>query len=139
MDEPEISLFPDLLLKVIESYVNVFPNGQYFFATHSPIVASQFDPAERVILEFDENKKVFNRRGETPEGDDPNDILIKDFGLINVLGRKGVEALNRYIDLKSLILTEDNRDKLDAYMKELLEVTIKYNFGDKDENNNKNN
>lgn len=136
IDEPEISLFPDLLLSIIENYTSIFPKAQYFFATHSPIVASQFDPAERIILEFNEEKKVENKKGEAPEGDDPNDLLLHDFGLINILGKKGEEALNRYIELKSLIYSESNNTRKSELMREFLNISTKYNFGIENETNN---
>lgn len=59
MDEPEKSLFPDIQEMAIDFYTNLAPDCQFFFATHSPIIASSFDPWEVFHLEYDkENKKV---------------------------------------------------------------------------------
>jgi len=59
MDEPETSLYPDLQRDIIPYYTNLREDldgqVQYFFSTHSPIVASSFDPWEIIDLEFDEN------------------------------------------------------------------------------------
>lgn len=73
VDEPEASLHPNFLYDIVDVYQSVCVGSQLFFATHSPIVAAQFKPEERVILEFDENRFVTASRGSAPEGDDPND------------------------------------------------------------------
>jgi ABC-type sugar transport system ATPase subunit len=55
MDEPEHSLYPDFQKKIINEYVKLGNECQYFFATHSPLIASAFDPWEIIELKFDEN------------------------------------------------------------------------------------
>jgi hypothetical protein len=110
-------------------YTDTAPNTQFFFATHSPIIASQFHPDERIILEFDEQGKVEARKGVSPEGDDPNDVLIQDFGLENILGKKGLEKLQRYIELKTLIKNEPDPAHKDQLVKEYLEIGNQYHFG----------
>ncbi|MFN0050497.1 MAG: ATP-binding protein [Cytophagales bacterium] len=52
MDEPERSLYPDLQRNIIDTYVSLGEDCQFFFATHSPIIASSFDPWEIVELKF---------------------------------------------------------------------------------------
>jgi energy-coupling factor transporter ATP-binding protein EcfA2 len=129
IDEPENSLFPSILYDLIKVYTDTAPNTQFFFATHSPIIASQFHPDERIILEFDEQGKVEARKGVSPEGDDPNDVLIQDFGLENILGKKGLEKLQRYIELKTLIKNEPDPAHKDQLVKEYLEIGNQYHFG----------
>ena len=59
LDEPEKSLYPDIQEIIIDFYIKLAPKCQYFFATHSPIIASSFDPWEVFHLEYDnENKNV---------------------------------------------------------------------------------
>jgi energy-coupling factor transporter ATP-binding protein EcfA2 len=59
MDEPEKSLYPDIQEMAVDFYTNLAPECQFFYATHSPIIASSFDPWEVFNLEFDDdNKKV---------------------------------------------------------------------------------
>lgn len=59
MDEPEKSLYPDIQEIAIDFYTNLTSDCQFFFATHSPIIASSFDPWEVINLEYDDdNKKV---------------------------------------------------------------------------------
>ncbi len=66
IDEPENSLFPDKQKAIVDWYLNLtnskFSN-QYFFATHSPLVASQFEPWEIFALDI---------------GSDKNTILLKE-------------------------------------------------------------
>lgn len=59
IDEPETSLYPDIQRKIINLYTKLAPNNQFFFATHSPIIASNFEPWEIVELKFDEEGYVY--------------------------------------------------------------------------------
>lgn len=58
MDEPEKSLYPDLQENIIDFYCDLTSNCQFFFATHSPIIAASFDPWEIIELRFD-NKNEY--------------------------------------------------------------------------------
>jgi len=58
IDEPENSLFPDVQAELIEHYRRLAPDSQLFVATHSPIVASYFEPWEVIDLEFDSKGRV---------------------------------------------------------------------------------
>ena len=134
-DEPERSLYPDAQLGLISFYTDYVSNSQVFFATHSPIVASAFDPSERIKLYFNNEGKVDYRRGDSPEGDDPNDLLHRDFGMPNILETKGANALKRFIELKSLILVEKDESKKGILLNEFMEISNKYKFGSQYEKN----
>lgn len=58
IDEPENSLYPDIQSLVVETYQKLAPECQFIFATHSPIIASSFEPWEIVDLEFDREGRV---------------------------------------------------------------------------------
>jgi predicted ATPase len=59
IDEPENSLYPDIQTKIVEHYTRLGEDCQFFFATHSPIIASSFEPWEIVELKFDDNGKIY--------------------------------------------------------------------------------
>ena len=128
LDEPENSLFPDFLYDLIDIYLGIIGNTQFFAATHSPIIAAQFRPEERVILEFDEHCHVKPRRGVTPVGDDPNDVLAKDFDVRSIYGREGLAKWERFLELRRLVRqTADparKRELIDEYM----QIGNSYNF-----------
>ncbi len=128
IDEPENSLFPDFLYDLVDTYLGIIQNTQLFMATHSPIIAAQFEPCERVILEFGENGKVYARKGNSPAGDDPNDLLIRDFGVRNILGKEGVKKWERYIELKILIKHETDTTVKQQLMQEFMKIGQAYNF-----------
>jgi len=128
IDEPENSLYPDFLFDLLGHYERTAPGAQLFFATHSPIVAAQFKPEERFILEFDPDRGVVVRRGVTPEGDDPNDVLLKDFAVRTLYGEKGLASWNRFRELSRLIETESDPMKRKEMLKEYLELGRTYNF-----------
>ena len=127
VDEPELSLFPDVLYDLIETYTNLTKNTQAFFATHSPIVASQFATFERVILEFDDSGYVRARKGVAPKGDDPNDLLKKDFNVRSLYGTEGTKQWKRFLELKKEI--EEKKDDTDpATVEEYLRIGNDYGF-----------
>ncbi|UHG91443.1 AAA family ATPase [Spirosoma oryzicola] len=115
-DEPERSLFPDVQRGLIDYYTSLAPEAQFFFATHSPIIASAFEPCERFILYFDENGEVKFHNGIAPEGDDPNDILSEDFGLEELMLKPGLDAYKRYRNL----FVEIRNEKDPVRQKELI-------------------
>ncbi len=61
-DEPENSLYPDIQRTLINYYTDLAPEAQFFFATHSPMIASQFEPWEIVELEFDTETGFVQRK-----------------------------------------------------------------------------
>lgn len=127
VDEPERSLFPDLQRDIVDYYLEFTKDCQLFFATHSPFIAAAFEPEERFILYFDEERNIAVRRGSSPIGDDPNDILRKDFDVYyyNEFGRK---AYKRYIDLKREVANETDSQKKKELLIKLAELGDKYNF-----------
>lgn len=58
-DEPERSLYPNIQKILISYYTKLAKNSQFFFATHSPIIAASFEPWEIVELKFDKRGKVY--------------------------------------------------------------------------------
>lgn len=58
-DEPERSLYPDLQRLIIDYYSTLTENCQFFYSTHSPIIASSFEPWEIVELKFNSDGKIF--------------------------------------------------------------------------------
>ena len=66
-DEPERSLYPTMQKFIIDYYTSLTKNSQFFFATHSPIIASSFEPWEIVELKFDEKGYIFQEK-YYPEG-----------------------------------------------------------------------
>ena len=128
IDEPENSLYPDFLYDLIETYTELTQNTQFFVSTHSPIIAAQFEPFERFILDFDDNAKIVVRKGTIPVGDDPNDILSKDFYVRNLMGKEGVKKWERYIELKSLIQKEKDIETKSQLADEFIEIGNAYNF-----------
>jgi hypothetical protein len=98
-------------------------------ATHNPIIAAQFEPCERVILDFDDEGKVFARKGVSATGDDPNDLLVHDFNIRSLLGTEGIIKWERYLELKNIIRKESEPVKKEKLVEELMEIGSNYNFG----------
>ena len=132
--EPENSLFPDFLYELIDIYKEITTdkdgknNTQMFFATHSPIIAAQFEPYERIILELNDEGTISAHRGVAPVGDDPNDILKKDFELDNLMGKKGQEVWDEYLRLKSELRLEKEDGKKKELIDRIMKIGTDYNF-----------
>jgi AAA ATPase domain len=127
LDEPERSLFPDMQINLMSYYQNIAPDAQFIVATHSPFIAAAFEPEERFILYFDAQGKVAVRRGESPIGDDPNDMLRNDFN-IDYYNEFGKKAYQKYLDLKAKVSQEIEIEKKKKLVVELAELGDKYNF-----------
>jgi ABC-type lipoprotein export system ATPase subunit len=67
IDEPERSLYPNLQKFVVDYYTSMTKDSQFFFATHSPIIASCFEPWEIVELKFNDEGHVYQEK-YYPEG-----------------------------------------------------------------------
>lgn len=136
IDEPENSLFPDFLFALMEVYDDIVRHEdgtsttQIFMATHNPIVAAQFEPYERVILEWNERGYVTAKKGVAPAGDDPNDVLEQDFELTHLMGKRGLERWARYLELKKQARrARDDFEKQKTLLKEASEIARQYRFG----------
>lgn len=127
MDEPERSLYPDMQMDLIEHYQNLAPDAQFIVATHSPFIAASFEPEERFILYFDKEGKVAVRRGNSPIGDDPNDMLTNDFG-VNYYNKHGKEAYKKYQNLKQAVANEKDPEKKKKLLLETVKLGDDYNF-----------
>jgi predicted ATP-dependent endonuclease of OLD family len=131
VDEPENSLFPDFLYDLIyDVYCKIIEsrNTQFFVSTHNPIIATQFEPFERIILDFDDSHHVVAKKGTVPVGDDPNDILEIDFGLRSLMTKAGMKKYEQYLNLlRELKFTTDDNKKSEL-IKEISEIGNDYNF-----------
>lgn len=134
LDEPENSLFPDFLYDLIETYESIVVdkngnnNTQIFMTTHNPIIAAQFEPHERIILEWKNDGTVSAHKGKTPIGDDPNDILKNDFGLESLMGKKGVQMWNEYLSLKQSLRKENSYEEKLKLIDRITSIGSAYNF-----------
>ncbi len=127
IDEPENCLYPDLLYDLMDDYWSVIENTQTFVSTHSPIIAAQFEPYERFHLDFDDRGYVTATRGVSPIGDDPNDLLYRDFQVRSIYGKKGLEKWERFRELRQLIRATDDPAAKEALMSEYTEIANAYN------------
>jgi energy-coupling factor transporter ATP-binding protein EcfA2 len=128
IDEPENSLHPEMLYGLMEEYFSVVKNTQIFVATHSPIIAQQFESYERIHLEFDDEGFVTASTGIGPIGDDPNDLLIKDFQMRTVYGKQGLQKWERFHELQQLIRENSENSQKQNLVDEYLEIGNAYNF-----------
>lgn len=106
IDEPENSLFPDMQRKLVKIYTKDFTTDcQVFIATHSPIVASEFEPCERFIFHYEDEdyKTVTCKRGEVATGNTPDRILEDDYQIEELLGEEGLKKRKEVDELSTKI------------------------------------
>lgn len=127
IDEPERSLYPDMQMDLMDHYQRLAPEAQFIVATHSPFITASFEADERFVLYFDEEGKVAVRRGSSPIGDDPNDMLKNDFG-VNYYNKYGVEAYQKYLKLKEDLAKEKDSTKKKELLLETVKLGDTYNF-----------
>ncbi|MCU0288059.1 MAG: ATP-binding protein [Acidobacteria bacterium] len=136
MDEPERSLYPDIQTTIIDSYVEYAKGSQLFFATHSPLTASCFEPWEIIELKYDhESHSVFQElqyKGENhvdnyenyPEYLRWDSILLDIFDLEQDGNKKRTDALVELTKLKVKIIRLKENNQLNS--KEGEEVKKRY-------------
>jgi ABC-type lipoprotein export system ATPase subunit len=131
-DEPERSLYPDIQTKIVDFYTSLAPGSQFFFATHSPLVASSFDPWEIVELKFKENGTVYqelyyegerhvNNYNVFPKRLDYSSILTKVFDLPETDRPEKIETLMKIHlleqQIKEVTLQSEKRELWKEYEK----------------------
>jgi predicted ATPase len=146
IDEPETSLYPDIQRKIIDIYTELAPNNQFFFATHSPIIASSFEPWEIVELKFDKDGYVY--RDQYWEGENHVDnykydprylrwdaILQNIFDLENDGSDERKEMLQDFANLDNKLKERKKKgeklSKEDPEVKELMEMGKKLGWDTK--------
>ncbi|QJD77213.1 ATP-binding protein [Spirosoma rhododendri] len=133
-DEPERSLYPDVQTEIVDFYTSMAPSCQFFFATHSPLVASSFEPWEVIELKFDAGEGIVYQE-QYFEGERHVDnyfvnprllpyegILTKIFDLDQEASPARIKSLMRLAQLeKQLKMTDlshaDKQNKLNEYRK----------------------
>ena len=123
-DEPERSLYPDLQRLIIDFYSSLTENCQFFYSTHSPIIASSFEPWEIVELKFDKEGHVYRELYYEGENHIDNykynprymrwdDILQRIFDMENdgsILRKEKLDELATY-NVKYKKLTKQNKQE----------------------------
>ncbi|SCD20201.1 putative ATP-binding protein [Proteiniphilum saccharofermentans] len=108
LDEIELHLHPSWQKGVIDKLKEVFPNIQFFITTHSPLVVSNIN-AEQLIL-MREGERVYT--SSLSFGKEVNDILIDFF---NLSSPRGIE-MERSIEEAKKALRSNNREEYNRLM-----------------------
>jgi len=132
VDEPEDSLHPKFLYGLIDLYKEITggEKSQLFVATHSELIAAQFEPYERIILDFDPDKigEVIIRKGVAPKGQNAADLLMNDFGTTFYQHEDAEKAFEHFLELKNLIRNTENEAEKLKYAEEAENLAFKYKF-----------
>lgn len=119
-DEPERSLYPDIQRIVIDYYTSLTTGSQFFFATHSPIIASSFEPWEIVELKFDENWNVYREEYYKGENHVDNYLIDPRYLDYDLILKKIFDLKDTSTDLRMEALVEVNmlKNQLDRLKQE---------------------
>lgn len=135
IDEPEMSFYPDIQRQLTELYINMGENNQLVMATHSPLIASSFEPWEVVELKFDSNNQVY--REQYYKGENHIDNYTLDPRLLtwtgiltNIFDLKEdsnftfrEEALMKYIRLERELKTIEDKKLKKEKFEELMKLS----------------
>ncbi|MDR6563445.1 MULTISPECIES: ATP-binding protein [unclassified Arcicella] len=134
-DEPERSLYPDIQTEIVNFYTSMAKDSQFFFATHSPMVASSFEPWEIVELKFNNEGNVYQElyynkeKGRHVDNYTINPQYLTWMGILQKvfdLDQEGNDLRDRaLIDLATLerqlknkkLSVEQEKEKLEEYIK----------------------
>ena len=125
IDEPEMSFYPDIQRQLTDLYMNVGSNNQLVLATHSPLIASSFEPWELVELKFDENNQIY--REKYYEGENHIDNYVVDPRMLTWTG-----ILTDIFDLKEDSNFSFREKKLMEYATLKAEIKAMDNISEKE-------
>jgi predicted ATP-binding protein involved in virulence len=124
IDELDLLMHPEWQLEVIEKLSKAFPNIQFFFSTHSPLVAGTVDPANIYILEEGDDGMEILQFKEDIYGETPNRILTSSYFNMRSIRAKGVKVPEnrtiRYLEQQKAALEEEKQALL---VRETAEIT----------------
>jgi len=139
IDEPEISFYPDIQTELTDLYMDIGTNNQLIMATHSPLIASSFEPWEIVELKFDKNNQIYRELYYDIEKQNHIDNYTLDPRLLtwtsiltdifdlkvdsNFTFRE--KALMEYASLKTEIKAIDNKEEKEEKFVELMKLSTK--------------
>lgn len=143
IDEPENSLYPNIQRQIVDFYQTMAPEAQFIYATHSPLIASSFEPWEIVELKFNKEGKVFREEyyeGENhvdnytifPQYLDYQSILTKVFDIENDSSDERMREIQKFATLKDEIkkmsIKKNGREALEEKINELTDLGKKLNI-----------
>jgi len=133
IDEPEMSFYPNIQRELISLYSSVGNDNQLIVATHSPLIASSFEPSEIVELKFDENNQIYRELYFNGENHIENYTLdprmltwtsiltdifdLKEDSNFTVREKKLMEYGMLKSEIKVMKNGEDRRDKIKKFKK----------------------
>jgi hypothetical protein len=137
-----MSLYPDIQTEIIDYYTELAPQAQ--FATHSPLIASCFEPWEIVELKFNKQGTVYQEQYYEGDRDvdnyflDPrylrwDSILMRIFDLEREGNETRSEALEEACLLKAKLKkyktenrleTDEGQKMLERFEKQKISVAV---------------
>ncbi len=133
IDEPEISFYPDIQIQLTELYTEIGINNQLIIATHSPLIASSFEPWEIIELKFNEDNQIYRDLYYTGDNHIDNYILdprmltwtsiltdvfdLKEDSNSTVREKKLIEYGMLKSEIKAIKKGEDRIDKIKKFKK----------------------
>jgi ABC-type lipoprotein export system ATPase subunit len=125
IDEPENSFYPDIQRELTDLYMNIGENNQLIMATHSPLIASSFEPWEVVELKFDKNNQIYREKYYEGEEDHIDNYFLNPQLLT------WTNILTQIFDLKEKSNSDVRKDKLIEYATLKAQIKVMDNQEDK--------
>jgi ABC-type lipoprotein export system ATPase subunit len=126
-DEPERSLYPSIQKFIIDYYVSLTTNSQFIFATHSPIIASSFEPWEIIELKFNAKGEVYQEQYYPKDAERHIDnytiipsyltydlMLNKVFDLTETHSNERSEKITEALMLRNQLMVLKEKNKIDT-------------------------
>ena len=80
VDEIDLLLHPKWQREVVEKVANAFPHLQFFFSTHSPIVAGSLEPANIFVMDTGEDgSAIISQYAERIHGRSADQVLTSSY------------------------------------------------------------
>lgn len=117
IDEVELHLHPEWQKEVVDKLKIVFPNIQFFITTHSPMVVSNINTEQMIILKNGEHHETsYSSFGQTIDG-----VLINFFDIDNPRGIK----VAKLIENAKSALREKDKARFEILYDEIQKIISK--------------
>jgi hypothetical protein len=114
-------------MNVYEEILRDKSHTQLFVATHSPIVAAQFEPRGTGRARVERRRPRHGQQGHRPERRRPQRPAHADFHISALMGPEGVRNWQAYLDLRKQIRRAPEADK-PALVARALDIAERYGF-----------
>ncbi|MCK5096273.1 MAG: AAA family ATPase [Candidatus Pacebacteria bacterium] len=121
LDEPENHLHPDMQRRLLQNFIDAFPNAQFIVATHNPFIVTSVPDSNVYVLNYNEQNRVESFLLNTADKAASSNETLRDvLGLSSAMPLWAEQKIEEIVEKYSKAgLTEENFKSLRIEMTKL--------------------